>query len=197
MAVGVGDIVRADVVALFNSVVTIENTFQLRNVGIEVDELDALDDIVDILEALYQLMAGILSTLYVVQRVRAINLTDDSDVGIGAFADVTPGTSSGTTMAPQVAYGLNLVTAKLGNRGRKFFGPVLEGGADNNGVLGSTALTSLADVGSLMITTQVETNSSWELGIRGTEDGVWRRFTGYGVTATCVTQRRRRLGVGI
>lgn len=197
MAVGVGDICRADVIALLDSTITFENSFQLRNVGSEVDENDALDDIVDILESLYQLLAAILTTLYVVQRVRVINLTDDSDVGVGSFTDSTPGTSASTIQAPQICYGLNLTTVKLGNRGRKFFGPVLEGQVDNLGVLGAGAVADLANVGAVMTTTQVETFSTWEFGIRGTVDSVWRRFTGYGVSATATTQRRRRLGIGI
>jgi hypothetical protein len=197
MAVGVGDILRADVVALYDSVITIENSYQFRNVGSEVDELDALEDIVAILEGIYQALAAILSTLYVVQRIRVINVTDDSDVGIGTFTDSTPGTNSSTFVPPQCCYGLNLTTVKLGNRGRKFFGPVAEGKVDNNGVLTSDAITALGDVGDILATTQVKTNSSWEAGIKGTVDGVWRKFTGWGVTTSAVTQRRRRIGVGI
>jgi hypothetical protein len=197
MAIGVGDIVRADVVALYNNVITVENTFQLRNVGSEVDELDGLDDIVDILEAIYQLMSSILSTLYVVQRIRVINLTDDSDVGIGTFTDSTPGIVSSGINPPQCCYGLNLTTVNLGNRGRKFFGPTSEGTVDNDGVINSTAITALGNVGSLMATTQVKTNSSWECGIKGTVDGIWRKFTGWGISTSATTQRRRRIGVGI
>jgi hypothetical protein len=197
MSIGIGDILRADVVGLYNNAVTIQNTYQVRNIGGEVDELDAVTDVTDLLEGLYTLLAGILSILYVVQRVRVINVSDDTDVGIGGFADPTPGTNNTGYTAPQVCYGLNLTTVKLGNRGRKFFGPVAEALIDSNGVLSAGTITALTNAGSYMVTDQVMTNSTWEFGIKGTVDGVWRKFVGYSAPATAVTQRRRRQGVGV
>lgn len=195
MAVGAGDVVRADVRGRWNAQSAVQNTFHLQNTGSNVDEADAVDDLVAVLEALYALIGGLLSTLYVIQDVRIINVSDDTDVGIGLFVDDTPGTGGGNSV-PQNAYGLSLDTARLNVRGRKFFGPVVENGFSQSGVLVGSAITALADVGDYMITPQAEVNSTWRFGVMASSDGAFLPFLSYGISPTVVTQRRRRLGVG-
>lgn len=195
MAVGGGDVVRVDVRGLFDDVTTVQNTFHLQNTGTSIDEADAVDDLVEILEALYVLLAASLHTLLVIRDIRAINVTDDTDVGIGVFVDDTPGTGTGDVV-PQNAYGLSLDTARLNVRGRKFFGPVIPGRIDQNGVLGAAAILELADIGDDMIASQAATNTTWRFGVIASSDSAFLPFLNYGISPTVVTQRRRRVGVG-
>jgi len=197
MAVGSGDVCRASVQGLFGSVTRIDNVWHIRNDGGSVAEADALDDIVSVLEALYALIGAILQTAWVIQNIRVINVTDDTDVGDGQFVDNTPGTSGLATFPPQNAYGMAFSTARLRVRGRKFFGPALEGMAVDTGVLHATAISALADVGDFVTTLQVEANSNWRLGVIASSDGVFLPFLSYSISPTIVTQRRRRVGVGI
>jgi hypothetical protein len=197
MAVGAGDIVRADVRGIFNGVTAVQNSFHLRNDGTSVDEADAVDDIVELLEALYTLLSAFLNTLWVIQNIRVINESDNSDVGIGTFVDTTPGNDSQEAV-PQNAYGLILDTQRLASKGRKFFGPASGLGWTTGGLLNVDSVADLADMGDYMIVAQVATNSTWRFGILSTLDGVgFLPFIGYGISPTIVTQRRRRIGVGI
>jgi len=195
MAVGGGDVARVDVRGLYNNATTVQNTFHLQNTGTSVDEADAVDDLVEILEALYVLLATSLQVLLVIRDIRAINVTDDTDIGIGLFVDDTPGTGTGDVV-PQNAYGISFDTARLNVRGRKFFGPVIPGRIDPNGVIGSAAILELADVGDYMIASRSATNTTWRFGVIASSDGAFLPFLNYGISPTVVTQRRRRVGVG-
>lgn len=197
MTVNGNSIARVDVIAVYDSVDVIQNSWQMRLITSALSEANALDDIVAILEALYTLMGTILSTLYVVQRIKAVNVTQDLDIGEGFFVDSTPGANSASFTAPQVCYGLNMITAKLGTFGRKFFGPVAENHITNTGVISSTALLELADVGDYVIANQTGPHGTWQFGVKSTVDSVWHPFTTYSIPLTATTQRRRRLGVGI
>lgn len=196
MAVGTNKVARVTVEGLYQSAISIQNVYHLRNDGTSVDEADALEDFVEVLEALYDIIEDIISAVLVIQRIRAINLTDGTDIGIDAFVDSTPGAGAGNTAPPQVAYGLNLSTNRLGAFGRKFFGPVEEGAVANDGVLTAGTISDLGDAGDYLVTPQVATHSTWRAGIVSTVDEVFLPFTSWSVSVTAVTQRRRRLGVG-
>lgn len=196
MAVSPGDVIRCDVRGSFNAVTAVQNTWFLRNDGASVDEADTIDDVIELLEGLYTLIGAILNVLWVINNVRVINVTDESDVGIGTFVDTTPGTLSATA-APQNSFGLILDTTRLASKGRKFFGPAAANNFTQGGIVGATALAALADVGDEVIVAQVATNSTWRYGVMSTLDGVgFLPFVGYGISPTIVTQRRRRIGVG-
>lgn len=191
------DVLRADARFLFNSATAVQNVFHLRNDGAAIAEADALDDIVELLEALYVLIGGILKTLQVLQDVRVINITQDTDVGLGTFVDTTPGTVT-TEAVPQNAFGLILDTPRLASKGRKFFGPVTDLNYNEGGIIGAGALAAMGNVGDYMIVQQVATNNAWRFGVQSTLAGVgFLPFVGYGISPTVVTQRRRRIGVGI
>lgn len=197
MTVGSGDVVRVSVEGQYNNVIEVVNVFHLRKVGGgEIDEADVIDDMVEILETLYQLLQNILSVLWVVQRVRVTNQSDDTDVGSGLFVDSTPGAVSTAIGVPQVAAGLTLTTSRLRHRGRKFFGPIPEALADPSGILTAASILTLADVGDLMTTQQSAVNGVWEFGIIANDTGLFLPFQSYSISTTAVTQRRRRLGVG-
>jgi hypothetical protein len=197
MAVAVTDIVRATVEARHNNQAAVQQVWHLRNVENSVSESDALGDVIVLLESVYTLLAAILNTLYAVQGVRVVNVTQNSDVGFDVFADATPGTNAQPNTALQVAYGLTLKTAKLNVNGRKFFGPVPEDQIDSQGVVAAGAILDLADVGDAVIVNQIAPNSTWQFGVISTLDDSWNPFTSYAISTTAVTQRRRRLGVGI
>jgi len=195
MAVGAGDIVRVDVRGIWNATSAVQNTFHLQNAGSNIDEADAVDDLVAVLEALYALIGSILHTLLVIQDIRVINVSDDTDVGIGLFVDDTPGTAGGNSVL-QNAYGLSLDTARLNVRGRKFFGPVVQSQISQSGVIGSAAILGLADVGDYMTAPRAATNTTWRFGVIASSDSTFLPFLNYSISPTVVTQRRRRLGVG-
>lgn len=198
MAVGAGDVVRVDVRGIFGGVTAIQNTFHLRNDGAATDEADVVDDMVEILEAAYALVSLLLKTLLVINDIRVINVTDNSDVGTGLFVDTTPGTDSGGQTVPQNAAGLILDTQRLASKGRKFIGPLATSQYSNTGLLVAAAVLDLADLGDYMVVARVATNSTWRFGIQSTLVGVgFLPFVSYGVSPTVVTQRRRRIGVGI
>lgn len=198
MAVGAGDVVRADAKFFYGSITSVQNVFHLRNEGASVDEADAVDDMVQLLEALYALIGAILSTLLVLQEIRVINVTDGTDVGTGLFVDDTPGTVVNPAGAPQNCFGLVLDTARLASKGRKFFGPAHATNFGSTGIIGAGALLALADVGDYMIVAQAATNRTWRFGLQSTLAGVgFQPFLSYGISPTVVTQRRRRVGVGI
>lgn len=196
MLVNLNDIVRVTVHGLGLDGQAIQNSYTMRNVGGNVVAASALEDFVDILEDLYALLSAFLSIGLVIQKITAINLTQQLDVGTGVFVDSTPGTNSSTVFPPQCAMGLNLSTDRLRVRGRKFFGLVTEDAADNAGVLTAAAILDLADVGNWMTANRVGINSTWQFGVKATSDGVFLPFTSYSVPVTVVTQRRRRRGVG-
>jgi len=197
MTVGLSDIARVTVVGSNNGLAGVQNVYQLRNVGSDVSEADALDDIVDVLEALYALLTDVLSVLYVISEIRAINQTDNSDIGAGVFADTTPGVDAGNRHPPQMAYVMSFLTGNLSSRGRKYFGPAMTGDADTQGLLSAGTLLDLADVGDYMTAQQVATNTTWEFGVFSSVGNVWRPFTGYSISLRLGVQRRRKIGVGI
>jgi hypothetical protein len=174
-----------------------QNTFQLRNVGVEVSEADALDDITAILEALYVLLTSILNAVYVINGIRVVNESDNSDVGLGILADSTPGTDAGNRHPPQLAYILNLLTASLSSQGRKYFGPASTGDADTLGLLGGATILALADVGDYMTAQQAAANSTWEFGVFSSVGNIWRPFISYTIGLRLGVQRRRKVGIGI
>jgi len=197
MAVVGGARVRATVTAVFDSASTMQNVFQLRNVGTDVSDAEAIDDVVEVLEALYQLLAAVLSTLYVVRDVRVVNDSSGSDVGLGLFTDTTPGTSVNATEVPQAACGVILTTTELGVTGRKYFGAIDSGNINSLGLIDATLLADLADVADYMTSVQVATNTTWEFGVNSVAALTWLPFESYVIPLYAWTQRRRRVGVGI
>lgn len=197
MAVGSGHIVRATADFVYDNSSRVQNVFYLRNTGTSIAEADALDDLVSIIEALYQLLGGILMAVQVLQNLRVVNVTTDTDVGNGTFVDSTPGVEGGVGEPQQVAYGLTLYTARLRVRGRKFFGIVPNNEILGSGILTTNALTALADVGDYMSAPQTGPNNTWEFGVEAGSDGAWLAFSTYSISPTAVTQRRRRRGIGI
>lgn len=196
MAVVPSDVLRVTVEGIGASGQDLQNVFHLRNEGGTVSDAFAIDDMVEVLEALYTLLAAVLSTLLVIRDIRALNVTQSTDVGLGLFVDDTPGTNVTDVMPPQNSMGITLSTVRLGVRGRKFFGLVADDQANNEGVVSAAALLDMADVGDHMTALQVATNTSWAYGVNASFDGVWLPFVGYVIPLTVVTQRRRRRGVG-
>lgn len=197
MTVSTGNVVRATARGSNNGLASVQNVYQLRNVGGDLAEADALDDVIEILEALYALIGTILSTLYTINDIRVINQTTNSDVGISVLADSTPGTDAGNRHPPQLAYVLTLTTNNLSSRGRKFFGPAMTGDADTNGLLGAGTILALADVGDYMTAQQIATNGTWEFGVFSTVGNVWRPFSSYSIGLRLGIQNRRKIGTGI
>jgi len=197
MTVQIGDIMVATARGQNNAFGAVQNVFQVRNTGSAVAEADALDDVIAFLEAIYTALGAILSTVHVINDIRVTNRTQNSDVGIGVFADTTPGSDSGTRHPPQMSYVLTLKTANLSVRGRKFFGPATIADADSNGLVGGTALLALADAGDLMTQPYVGANTTLEPGVQGSSPVLWRPFTTYAVSLRMGVQRRRKYGVGI
>lgn len=197
MTVQVGDIVHATTRGTNNALGAVQNSFQVRNVGSAVSETDFLTDLIDWLEAIYAAIGAVLSVLYTINDVRAINISQNSDVGIGTFADTTPGSDAGNRHPPQMSYVLTLKTANLSVRGRKFFGPAMTGDADTQGLLGGATLLALADAGDLLVVPFVGASTTLEPGVRGSNPVVWRPFTTYAVSLRMGVQRRRKYGVGI
>lgn len=197
MTVAQTDVVRATVDGIVDGQAVVQNVFHLQLNTAGLDEADALDDIVEILEILYQVLNPILTVLYVIRGVRVINATQNTSVGEGQFVDDVPGINVNPVAPPQVAYGLTLTTPILSVRGRKFFGPVSEGQVDNTGLLSGTALTACVNAVNYMAAQQVATNGTWSFGVIRSVLGGFGAFNGGSVSARAVTQRRRRVGVGI
>ena len=198
MAVSQDDIVRATVEGRFDGVTAIQNTFHMiKTDSGDISEALALTDVIAVLEALYVAIGAILSTLYTITGVRAVNTTKATDIGFGFFTDATPGVDAGATQSPQVCYGMSFPTGALNIRGRKSFGPILEGAADNKGLISAGALLDLADLGDLAVATFVETSGDWVLGVIRTSTGLFLPFESYTISPTSTTQRRRRVGVGV
>lgn len=196
MTVAVNDIVRATVEGEGIDDQDIQNVYLIRNVGSAVTDAVAITDLILLLEALYALIDGILSTLYVVRDVKMINFTTQSDLGLGLFVDDTPGIDAGAPLPPQICAGLTLTTSRLSVRGRKFFGLLVEGDVGLDGVLTGASILELADAGAFMVANQVEPGTTWQFGVQASFDSAWLPFGSFVITSTVVTQRRRRRGVG-
>jgi len=197
MTVQVGDVLVATVRGTNNALGATQNVFQFRNVGSAVAEADALDDVITLLESIYGALGAILSTLHVIQDVRVINRTQNSDVGIGTFTDNTPGTDAGNRHPPQMSYVLTLKTANLSVRGRKFFGPCMTGDADTNGLLGGATLLALADAGDILTDHFFGVSTDLEPGVQGSNPNIWRPFSSFAVSLRMGVRRSRKFGVGI
>lgn len=197
MTVAQTDIVRATVDGLYASQAVIQNVYHLQLNSADLDEADALDDIVELVEVLYQILKSILHVAYVIREVRVINTSQNTDVGNGQFVDDLPGEHTGNTVPPQVAYGITLNTAILSVRGRKFFGPVGEGFVNDTGLIEASGVTPLVNAINYLAAQQVATNGTWTFGVKRSVLGGFGAFIGGSVSARAVTQRRRRVGVGI
>lgn len=197
MTVQVDDVVR--VTADFTPAVgsTVQNVFHLQNKDVAVSEAGALTDILVILEALYAIINAIIHASQTFDTIRAINVTQETDVGVAVPADTTPFSGTGEVSPLQNAWGLNLTTERLNVYGRKFWGSAIETQSGNTGILTGTAITAVAASGDFMTALQVATNSEWEFGVVAGSDGAFLPFLSYSLPVTVVTQRRRRLGVGI
>lgn len=191
------NVARATVDMDYLGATAIQNVFHLQLTTASLTEAEALDDIVEILEALYILIAAIIRATQTVQRIRAVNVTSNSDIGEGNFVDDTPFTSATGSTAPQVAYGITLTTPNLSIRGRKFFGVVVEDMIGESGNLTTTALNALGDVIDFMSGPIAASNGTWVFGVVRSVDGGFSIFNGGTVSLNAVTQRRRRVGVGI
>lgn len=197
MAVATNDIVRVTAKFLYNSSNVNQNVFHLQNIGSSVTEADAIDDLLEVLEAVYAILTDLIAVINVFQEIRAVNVTQEIDVGTGIPIDTTPFVDSGQGNPPQSAYGLGLTTDRLNVRGYKFFGPTQEAAVNNSGILAAATILDLAAAGDALTAVQVATNTSWVFGVVASLDGAWLPFRSYGISPTAVTQRRRRSGVGI
>ncbi len=190
------DVIKATVEGQWNSQQDFQNVYHLQYTGATITDAAAIASIIVFLEALMTLLDTALNVLYVVRDVRFLNVTQAADMGLGLFADATPGVGVGNALPPQNALGITLSTVRLNVRGRKFFGGFDEDIADEDGVLTGTMILELADVGDLMTTQQFGAGGAFDFGVIASFDGVFLPFLSYTIPTTVVTQRRRRLGVG-
>jgi hypothetical protein len=196
MAVASGDIMRVTVDAN-NGGSTVQQVYQMRlAAGGPLAEADVLDEIIAILETLHGLIAALLSTAYTIRSIKVVNTTQDLDVGVGVPTDTTPGTNVNNRYPPQVAFGVTFYTGVIGSRGRKFYGPVPNDVANTLGQIQAIAATPIADLITLMTADVSAVLGTYEFGIVTNTQG-WKQFTAGLMSATAVTQRRRRLGVGV
>lgn len=196
MTVELNDILKVTVEGLGLSGQDVQNSYHIENRANAIADADAIDDLVEVLEALYQLLTAVLSVGLIIRDIRALNVTQTLDLGLGLFVDDTPGANAQTVMPPQNAMGISLATARLGVRGRKSFGLLGDDQADDEGVVLAASILDMADVGDYMTDIVVATNSSWSFGVLASADDAWLRFNSYTIPTTIVTQRRRRRGVG-
>lgn len=197
MAVAVDDILRATLEMEYAGKGAIQNVFHMRNVGVSVTDEEGLDDVVELLEDICVLITLVIAAVQVVQGVRVINLTQDTDLGFGQFVDDTPFTGTGTILPKQACLGMNFYTARLGVVGRKFWGAPSTAGNQDAGTVAAATLAILGTAAEDMSDVMVATNSEYEFGVVATLDAAWLPFTSYSLPTTMITQRRRRTGVGI
>lgn len=174
----------------------VQNIWHMKLTTASLSDADALDDILELLEALYALLTTAIHALTIFNRIRAINASQNSDIGIAVPADTTPFAGSGDAAPLQTAYGLTMQTAKINIRGRKFFGCPTEAHLSSGGIVQGPAITSLGNVGDYVTSSQAATNGTWQFGVKSSLDGLFYPFVGYAISTTAITQRSRRIGVG-
>lgn len=198
MAVLNNQILTVTNLATHNLVDDVQNvyTIQFGSSGAEL-EADVLDDLVAIFEALYTILAPIISVLTAFQGIRAVNRSGGTDIGSADFPTLTAGGASGQSSPNQVAYGVTFGTAALNRVGRKFIGVPSEGLVDGQGVIIGTALSALGNYAAEMLSLQEGGGDrTYLFGITDSEGANFRVFENATITPNVVTQRRRRAGVG-
>lgn len=200
MTVLIGDVVRATQEMHYGTHGEIQNVYHLQNITDNLTDEAALEDIIEILEDLAVVLAAVIALAQVVDGVRAINLTQSTDIGFGLFVDDTPYTGAGQITPLQDAVGINLHTGILGVFGRKYFGAIPVGVAGDGGLVESGSLAVLATAGGYMSSRWSATHSQWDMGVVRSKvgfEGDFEYFNAYSLPTTVITQRRRRAGVGI
>lgn len=196
MTVALGDVVRVEMRST-PSAADILNVYHLALTGpSSLADADALDDLIEAFEALALLVKAVVATAIAFDKIRAINVTQDEDLGVASFVTTTGGEETGNLAPEQIATGLTLYTGRLASFGRKFLPPPGINGVTTSGRPTSTHLTNAALVGAFLLEEFVATNGDWRFGIVSTLDGAFLPIQEAGVSTTFVTQRRRRGGVG-
>lgn len=198
MAVNAGDIIGATVLSRFNNVSDVQNVYTVRVLSaVTTEEADVLEDLIDLFEALYTILAPIISVLTTFNGIRAVNRSALTDIGVADFSALTVGSAGGDSMPPQCCTGVTLYVPTLGRFGRKFIGVPSETNAGAAGLLAAGTITVAASFAAELLENQVAASGNvYQFGI-GQDDGSdFLQFTSAAVTPTVVTQRRRRAGVG-
>lgn len=195
--VDIDDIIEVTLDGRYGSNV-VQNVYQYSLIGGGgLTAGDALDDILEVFEAMAVLLKALLAIGYTFNRIRALNKTQQSDLGYASFAATPAGTSGGDAYALQAAYGVTLNTAKFKTRGRKFIGPFTESKVGAAGLISGTELAALMTYIDFLVDPFVAANGNWQCGVVAYTDGSFNPVTGGIVTIYPVTQRRRRPGVGV
>jgi len=197
MAVNQNDVIRADAIMELPTGTQLMNVFQVQYTGVaSLDEAVVFDDIAEILERVFSILAALLNLAHTFERIRMVNLTQNSDVGDGGWPTLTAGTSVGSRMPQQVAAAITYRTADLGVVGRKFFGPMTESEYDINGAFTAGTITALTGAAAQMIVDQLVGLRPYRFGVIRTFDGVFLPFESASLSTYAGTQRRRRVNVG-
>lgn len=196
MTVQLGDVVAVD----FESLAGIDDVIGSYKVALTgpapLSDADALDDLLELFEALAALMAVFLAARTTFERIRAINFTQDADLGFASFATTTEGDVTGNSVPPQACFGVSFGTDRIGSFGRKFWGTGAVSSLQSNGNWSGAALANVATAAAFMLDEFEATNGDWRFGIVSTIDDGFLPLQSASVSTTPTTQRRRRQGVG-
>lgn len=191
------DLVRCDMLMEFDNADDIVNSYTLQLVSAStITPIQALDDLLAIMEKIAVILKLIATTLVTFERIRAINLTKNSDIGVRVFATTTAGTVAGDALPLQTAGVITLATDNLSIRGRKFFGGIPESSNSAGGLVGGGAVTQMGNIVTELLAEHVQTNGTWHFGVKSSKDLLFHRFLSGGVSTVYGTRRSRRKGIG-
>lgn len=198
MSVNPGEVVRVDWVGDFDGTDQIVNTFQFRlDSGTALTEAEALVDFIEILEGLHALITALLSTLHVIRRIRAQNVSTGQLVGEMNFTPALVGTAAGEVSATQVAGIMNFPTLTPRVIGRKYIGPIAEDAIDADGRFTTTGQARLNNAAAFLVGAHIQTNGTWTFGFLSPKTAAFEEFNTFNSSPVPGTQRRRRLGRGV
>lgn len=191
------DVVRCDMLMEFDAADDLVNTYTLQlTSAITVTPTQALDDLLTIMEKIAVILKTITTVLVAFERIRAINLTRNADIGVAPFVVTTAGTIAGDALPLQAAGIITLATDNLSIRGRKFYGGMPESSNSGGGLVGAGAVTALGNIATELTSTHVQTFGTWEIGVLSSVDGLFHDFRSATVSTIYGTRKSRRLGIG-
>lgn len=197
MSVANNHVLEVAVVGDINGVDDIVNVFQFVTgfVGAR-DDTDVLDDLAVLIRALYDAIKAMSTAFVVWRRIRVKDLTSGLLVGEQDFATPVTGTSTGNQGSYVVAGLVSLKTNVPRVVMRKYL-PISSSNQTTDSKPSSAMVTLMNAFGTALLTPLVNLSGySYTFGYLSPKTASFVIPSGRTVSATLVTQRRRRPGVG-
>jgi len=196
MSISTNEVIRVTANMLIDGADLVNNVFHLQLDSTGIGNEDALEDAAEWVEDIYGTMVTAIVNNLSFETVRVINQSDNTDVGLIAFPTLTVGSATGEMLPLGASALIQLLTGILGSQGKKYM-PVTGEGALADGLWGSSYLTTLGNVASLMLDPfSSALGNDWHMVVWSEKYAAPLQILSTLVSAVPAYQRRRRQGRG-